>query len=292
MSRDPYIDVKREVEQTLSATHNLLASYERIASTSSSTSSAVSEARDELRGTLALLEADLEDLDESVRVVESTGDRWGIAPDEVSRRRGFVERVKKEVRGLRGKVFGKGGASPKGKERAMERYADDPDAMERGEAEDLEEAKRWEMEEQQMIVKKQDDTLGVISGTLHTLASQAGLIGHEVVDQTGWVARAHFFSFLNLPGFLSFLSFLNFLSLPDSTLPSSARTSSSLGVTGMRTKMLEDLTGRVDDTDSRLRKVQRTMNDFIRRNEETKSGWCICILIFVLIALLIAVIIT
>jgi hypothetical protein len=87
-----------EVEQTLSATHNLLASYECIASTSSSTSSAVSEARDELRGTLALLEADLEDLDESVRVVESTGDRWGIAPDEVSRRRGFVERVKKEVR--------------------------------------------------------------------------------------------------------------------------------------------------------------------------------------------------
>jgi hypothetical protein len=87
----------------------------------------------------------------------------------------------------------------------------------------------------QMIVKKQDDTLGVISGTLHTLASQAGLIGH-VVDQTGWVARAHFFSFLNLPGFLSFLSFLDFLSLPDSTLPSSARTSSSLGVTGMRTK--------------------------------------------------------
>jgi syntaxin 6 len=40
----------------------------------------------------------LEDLDESVRVVESTGDRWGIGPDEVSRRRGFVERVKKEVR--------------------------------------------------------------------------------------------------------------------------------------------------------------------------------------------------
>jgi hypothetical protein len=40
---------------------------------------------------------------------------------------------------LRGKVFGKGGASPKGKERAMERYADDPYAME-----------RWEMEEQQV----------------------------------------------------------------------------------------------------------------------------------------------
>jgi syntaxin 6 len=31
--------------------------------------------------------------------------------------------------------------------------------------------------------------------------------------------------------------------------------------------MLGDLSGRVDDTDSRLRKVSRTMQDFIRRNE-------------------------
>lgn len=38
-----------------------------------------------------------------------------------------------------------------------------------------------------MLVKKQDDTLGIISGTLHTLASQAGLIGHEVHGQNEYV---------------------------------------------------------------------------------------------------------
>jgi len=35
-----------------------------------------------------------------------------------------------------------------------------------------------------MYVKRQDDTLGVISGTLSTLVSQAGLIGQEVGEQS------------------------------------------------------------------------------------------------------------
>ena len=90
---------RSEVEANLISTHSLLSSYDRIASTSTSESSpAVLEARDELRGTLSLLEADLEDLEESVRVVEETGERWGIEVGEVQRRRGFVERVKGEVR--------------------------------------------------------------------------------------------------------------------------------------------------------------------------------------------------
>jgi hypothetical protein len=34
------------------------------------------------------------------------------------------------------------------------------------------------------MMRRQDDTLGVISGTLTNLASQAGLIGHEVGEQS------------------------------------------------------------------------------------------------------------
>lgn len=33
-------------------------------------------------------------------------------------------------------------------------------------------------------MRRQDDTLGVISGTLTTLASQAGLIGQEVAEHS------------------------------------------------------------------------------------------------------------
>ncbi|WWD07960.1 hypothetical protein V865_006069 [Kwoniella europaea PYCC6329] len=256
MSRDPYIDVKREIESTLSTLPDLLSTH----GSSDPSSSTYYETQEELKNTLQILEGDLEDLEESVRVVEGMGDRWGISPDEVGNRRKFVERVKKEIRisvgqangfciekGLESKVTPTKG---KGKAKAISdkngRYKDNPDIdLERGynddDGDDLEEAKRWEAEQQQLLVKRQDDTLGVISGTLHTLASQAGLIGNEVAEQS---------------------------------------------------EMLDELGNRVDSTDTKLRKVQKTMSDFIRRNEETKSGWCIGILIVILMILLLLVIIT
>lgn len=38
-----------------------------------------------------------------------------------------------------------------------------------------------------MIMQRQDDTIDTISGTLHTLAEQAGLIGREIVEHNEWV---------------------------------------------------------------------------------------------------------
>ena len=54
-------------------------------------------ARDELKGTLASLDADLEDLDESVRVVENVGGMYGIDEEEIRSRRKFVKEVKQKV---------------------------------------------------------------------------------------------------------------------------------------------------------------------------------------------------
>lgn len=81
----------------MSHTKDLLQTYSRISS-SGSYSYDVEETRAELRSTLEALEADLEDLDESVRAVEGAGSRWGMDDTEITRRRGFVERVKKEVK--------------------------------------------------------------------------------------------------------------------------------------------------------------------------------------------------
>jgi hypothetical protein len=91
------------------------------------------------------------------------------------------------------------GSKGKGKSRDDGgRYRDLPDEEERI-GDDPDETRRWEQEEQQvsrytflssggtdeqMYVKRQDDTLGVISGTLSTLVSQAGLIGQEVGEQS------------------------------------------------------------------------------------------------------------
>lgn len=78
----------REVEQNLSAINGLLSDQ------GGSSNHGLVE---ELRGTLSLLEADLEDLDETVRVIEETGDRWGIQESEVRSRRNFVQRVESEA---------------------------------------------------------------------------------------------------------------------------------------------------------------------------------------------------
>lgn len=45
-----------------------------------------------------MLETDVEDLEESVRVVEDMGERWGLGTNEVHKRRDFVQRVKREVK--------------------------------------------------------------------------------------------------------------------------------------------------------------------------------------------------
>lgn len=55
-------------------------------------------AQNELKATLAALEADLEALEESVRVVESTGPRFfNLGDAEVAERRKYVDRVRKEI---------------------------------------------------------------------------------------------------------------------------------------------------------------------------------------------------
>ena len=104
---------------------------------------------DQLREAITGLEADLEDLEESVRVVEETGDRWGLGAEEISRRRAFIDRVEREVGKIKNKLSarkGKGKAGKKGD--AAGRYRDLPDEEER--VGDGEEARRWEMEEQQV----------------------------------------------------------------------------------------------------------------------------------------------
>lgn len=84
-----------EVEASLSTIYSLTQNHPDIFSKSSS--SETIQAQDELRGTLSMLETDVEDLEESVRVVEDMGERWGLGANEVRKRRDFVQRVKREV---------------------------------------------------------------------------------------------------------------------------------------------------------------------------------------------------
>lgn len=112
MSRDPYHDVKSEVEHALSSARSLHSSYLRLSANTTNSSQLSNkasktpssrqralqdEALSELRDSLGALQTDLEDLEFSVVAVEESGDRWGVEEEEVTRRREHLDAIKREV---------------------------------------------------------------------------------------------------------------------------------------------------------------------------------------------------
>ncbi|KAJ7634802.1 t-SNARE [Roridomyces roridus] len=176
MSIDPYHAVQREISSSLQAATQLRASYVRIRNM------AVREdneelvwARNELKATLVALEADLEDLEESVKIVESTDARmFGLDDLEVQERRRYVIHVRKEIDNMRAEL-NPSASTPVISSRPHSPYPDRVPA-----AEDHQGA--WAREEQQLMIREQDRTIDSIAGTLSTLAQQAGLMGQEIVE--------------------------------------------------------------------------------------------------------------
>ncbi|KAF8814722.1 snare protein TLG1/Syntaxin [Phlegmacium glaucopus] len=245
MSIDPYHAVQREIEASLQSAAQLQSSYTRIRSMAKEGSEELMWARNELKATLASLEADLEDLDESVKIVESTDARmFGLDDAEVQKRRRYVGHVRKEIQKMRGLVSdsppldeylqpsGSGTHVPPITPRAgpgspfSARYGEDHQAA-------------WAKQEQQMMLREQDHTMDSIAGTLHTIAQQASLMGNEIEEHN---------------------------------------------------EMLDDLEQNVDSSENKMSSAMRRMRKFLRDSEDSKSNWCIIILMIVLMALLLAVI--
>jgi len=89
------------------------------------------------------------------------------------------------------------------------------------------------------MIRQQDHTMDSISGTLHTIAQQASLMGNEIEEHN---------------------------------------------------EMLDDLEQDVDRSENKMGSAMRRMRKFLRDSEDSKSNWCIMILVIVLMALLLAVI--
>ncbi|THH11401.1 hypothetical protein EW146_g8055 [Bondarzewia mesenterica] len=177
MSTDPYHAVQSEVQNSLQTAEQLRASFVRILSTANEGSEELEWARSELKATLAALEADFEDLEESVKIVETTGARmFGLEESEVTQRRQYVGHVRREIESMRAEVSGRGDAtrlnlvlSPPSRSPISSPGPREDDHQE-----------QWAREEQQMMIREQDHTIVSIAGTLTTLAHQAGLMGQEI----------------------------------------------------------------------------------------------------------------
>jgi len=240
MSIDPYHEVQSEIQSSLQAAEQLLSSFLRIRSTAREGNEELEWARNELRETLSSLESDLGNLEESVKIVETTGPRlFGLDDGEVTQRRRYVSHVRGQIESMRAEIEGDPKSDSAGPSTPHRSNTHSPFSGSAHGPTGDDHQEQWAREEQQMMIQEQDLTINSIAGTLSTIAQQAGLMGSEISEHN---------------------------------------------------EMLDDLDHGVDRTDSKLSNAMRRMRKFIRETEERRSGWCIAILIAVLVVLLIAVI--
>lgn len=110
MSRDPYHDFASDLKSSLSSARSLSQSYRQLVSRSASQSQASSSssahnqaelesAYDRLSDAIEGLRQDVEDVKQSVLVVERSGpERFGVTPEELASRKAFVAECEAEVK--------------------------------------------------------------------------------------------------------------------------------------------------------------------------------------------------
>lgn len=148
MPSDPYEAFVRDIQSAFSAARSLSDVSERDAS-----------AHAEFVTLLRTLREDIADVRQTVDVVEQSGpERFGLAAQELERRKAFVHTSERELARL---------------ERVSQRGAGYTDTAQPATS------LAWEQEQQQLLLANQDQALNQIGSTLTTLRSQAQMIGTE-----------------------------------------------------------------------------------------------------------------
>ncbi|KAJ5786113.1 t-SNARE [Penicillium pulvis] len=187
---DPFLQVQVDVLSTLQASRPLFSSYLRIRSLAKNPNNPeLKQSRSELETTLTELNADLDDLVESVRAIEQDPYRFGLELEEVQRRRKLVNDVGAEVEQMRQELQQTVSHSA-----AAEAANDLPNPTEFDAA--LEEEERQqrggggddyyaslEQQRQSELMHEQDEQLDGVFRTVGNLRQQANDMGRELEDQ-------------------------------------------------------------------------------------------------------------
>ncbi|UZJ53837.1 hypothetical protein CBS101457_003157 [Exobasidium rhododendri] len=199
MATDPYHTFAADLRGSLDTARQLSRRYKtlqsqrrgKVSSSSSASSSSLAESDNQLKSAytelqdhLETLENDINDVQESVDMLERRGpELFGIDSTELDKRKRFVDSCTEEVRHL-AKTVQEEGKRNRGdfhtidmhNNASHDRYHDDDDE---GEDPNL----AFEMEQQQQLMSKQDNTLDLIGSTLNNLKRQAGTLGQEIGEQ-------------------------------------------------------------------------------------------------------------
>lgn len=182
---DPFLQVQQDVLTQLQSTRPLFTSYLRIRSLATNASSPeLASARSDLESALSSLAEDLADLVESVKAVESNPSQYGLDAGEVTRRQRLVQEVGGEIEDMRNEVASKVGSGKKNRGGPGNDLPDPSSfAVAAGDDGDDDYAAEFEHEQQEVMMREQDQHLDGVFQTVGNLRRQADDMGRELEEQ-------------------------------------------------------------------------------------------------------------
>ncbi|XP_053573800.1 syntaxin-10 [Bombina bombina] len=188
---DPFSVVRGEVQKSLNTSRGLYQRWCELLQESHVTSAEEFDwTTNELRNSLRSIEWDLEDLEETISIVESNPRKFKISGVELSERRNFVEQTRNSVKEMRDHI-----SSPravafterKNREGLLGVSSQTPtDRFTRLDEEIMSGNSRYledQQAQQQLIIDEQDAELELVSGSIRVLKDVSGRIGDELDEQ-------------------------------------------------------------------------------------------------------------
>ncbi|XP_067829072.1 syntaxin-6-like [Heptranchias perlo] len=190
---DPFFVVKGEVQKAVNTARGL---YQRWCELLQDTQSISKEEYDwttnELRNSLRSIEWDLEDLDETIGIVESNPRKFKIETAELYERKAFVIRTRQTVKEMKDHISSPSAAAfgerrnrqsliggIENQQKHIDRYRRLDQELEAVNSQYIEE----QQVQQRLIVEQQDEQLQLVSGSIGVLKNMSGRIGDELDEQ-------------------------------------------------------------------------------------------------------------
>ncbi|KAM7012888.1 syntaxin-6 [Tautogolabrus adspersus] len=193
---DPFFVVKGEVLKAVNAAQSLHHRWSELLQEGGGASKEEMDwTTNELRNSLRSIEWDLEDLDETISIVESNPKKFNLDAPELMKRKAFITSTRQTVKEMKEQMSSPAAAQDRKNKQALlgERGAQGPiwqpgpDKFGRLDRQ-LQTANSQFIEgqqgQQQLIAEQQDEQLELVSGTIGVLKNMSERIGMELDEQS------------------------------------------------------------------------------------------------------------
>ncbi|KAL3047940.1 syntaxin-6 [Trematomus bernacchii] len=194
---DPFFVVKGEVQKAVNAAQSLHHRWSELLQEGGGASKEEMDwTTNELRNSLRSIEWDLEDLDETISIVESNPKKFNLDMAELLKRKAFITSTRQTVKEMKEQMSSPGASSGDRKNHQAllgergpsgpiwqpggNKYSRLDSQLQNANSQCIEE----QQGQQQMIAEQQDEQLELVSGTIGVLKNMSERIGMELDEQS------------------------------------------------------------------------------------------------------------